>query len=715
MKQVRQIYRDGTLGVTEVPVPMPGEGEVLVRTRVSLISAGTERQLMQLARASLVAKAAARPDLVRRVIRTARREGVAQAARKVFARLDTPIAMGYSLVGDVVAVGARVQGLAPGDRVACAGAGHASHAEYNAVPMNLVVPVPDAVGDEDASFTTLGAIALQGVRQAAPTIGEVVAVIGLGLIGLITVQVLKAAGCRVIGCDPDAARAALARRLGADMAVAGDPAAAVAAATGGHGADAVIVTASTASSEPVNTAAEISRLKGRIVVVGMVGLKIDREPFYRRELDLRLSMSYGPGRGDPAYETEGHDYPRAYVRWTEQRNMEAVLALVAEGRITPSALVTHRFPLAEAGRAYALMESDTPHLALLLTCGDADAAPLQHRLERQPPVPAGAGLRVSFVGFGAYAGAVLLPQVKAAPGVRLGTVVTRTGLAAGHAAGRHGFARAATDPQAAFGDDTDAVFIATRHDTHAGLAAAALAAGRHVFCEKPLALDDAGLDRVMAAAATAPGLLTVGFNRRFAPLMIAARRALEGRPGPRMMLCRVNAGALPPESWIRRAEGGGRILGEVCHFVDALTFLCGALPVEAMAVQAGREADSVSILLRFADGSAGTILYSALGDASAPKEYFEVLADGVVVRLEDFVRLTVHAGGRVSTRRARQDKGQAGLVAAFLKAVREGGPPPLPTAEIEAVSRMTIAIAAALRGESHREEAGPEEREGEAP
>ena len=696
MKQVQQNYRSGELKVAEAPAPALGSGELLVATRVSLISSGTERQLMQLAKSSLVGKAAARPDLVRRVLVNVRKEGVRPTFQKVFAKLDTPIPLGYSLVGEVIGVGREVAGYSLGDRVACAGAGLANHAEINAVPKNLCVRVADGVDDEDACFVTLGAIALQGVRQAAPTLGETVVVMGLGLIGLLTVQILKANGCRVVGFDPNPERAALAQRLGADIAVSEALPEIALARTGGFGADAVIVAASSKSSEPINQAAEISRLKGRIVVVGLVGMSIDREPFYKRELELKLSMSYGPGRGDPAYEFAGRDYPLAYVRWTEQRNMEAFLGLVEEGRVTPKAYVTHRFAIAEAEKAYELMEKGEPHLAMLLTYAPSVGAP--ERVLRRVAAPSRESLGVGFIGMGNYARGVLLPKVRGAQGVSLTTVVTKTGLSATHAADKFGFATAATDIAAALDDpDTHAVFVATRHDSHAGLAARALAAGKHVFCEKPLALDVASLEAAVAAARGAAGVLTVGFNRRFAPLLVKAKEALNPRSGPLMMLYRVNAGAISGDSWIQREEGGGRILGEVCHFVDSLTYLCGALPVDVQAAAARGASDAVSATLRFADGSVGTILYSSLGDASLPKEYLEVFATGRALTLDDFNVLTIHAGGKTKSVKAAQDKGQAALVAAFLSAARGQAAAPIPLDEIEAVSRATLGIEEALR------------------
>jgi polar amino acid transport system substrate-binding protein len=697
MKQVEQSYRTGELKLVEVPAARAAEGSLLVATRVSLISSGTEKQLMNLAKASLAGKAMARPDLMRRVVRNVKREGFRPTIDKVFAKLDTPIPLGYSLAGEVLEIGRRVTGFSVGDRVACAGAGFANHAELNAVPKNLTVPIPAGVDDEDASFVTLGAIALQGVRLAAPTLGESIVVMGLGLIGLLTVQLLKANGCRVLGFDPKAGRADLARQLGADVAISEGLAETVAGFTGGYGADGVIITASSKSNEPVNTAAEVSRLKGRVVVVGMVGMTIDREPFYKRELELRMSMSYGPGRHDPSYEHAGHDYPLPYVRWTERRNMGAFLALIAEGKVTPKLLVTHRFGFADCEQAYALMEQGEPHLAMLLTYAETNIRTIERRLCRTTAPARVGGNGVAFIGLGNYGKSVLLPIVRKTKGVMLTTVVTSNGINARHAGDKYGFASIATDPSAAFVDETtDTIFIATRHDIHARLTAGALRAGKHVFCEKPLALDAEGLADVAAAIETAPGILTVGFNRRFAPLLVKTKAAIEPRSGPLVMLYRVNAGAVPADNWIQREEGGGRILGELCHFVDALTFLAGSLPVEVHAIAARDHADAVSTLIRFADGSTGAIIYSSLGDQSAPKEYIEVFAQDRVIRLDDFVALALTKGGKTVKSTAALDKGQRGLIDAFLSAARGDAKAPIPVAELFAVTQATFAIEQSL-------------------
>lgn len=690
MKQIEQNYRSGAMRVIDAPAPRAGRGSALVRTSVSLISAGTEKQIVDLSRASLAGKAIKRPDLVQQTLRKMRNEGVLPVARKVFAKLDTPIPLGYSLAGVVEAAGEDA-GVAPGDRVACAGAGIANHAEFNAVPKNLLVRIPDGVSDADASFVTLGAIALQGVRIAQPTLGERVVVSGLGLIGLLTVQILKANGCRVLGFDPNPARAALAREMGADMAVSDGLAEAVQGFTAGYGADAVLVTASAKSSDPLNHAAEISRMKGRVVVVGLVGMNIDRDPFYKRELDLRLSMSNGPGRYDPAYEREGHDYPLPYVRWTEARNMAAFLELVADGRVTPSRLVTHRFDIADAEQAYRLMDTSEPYLAILLDYADQSAEPAHCVAIPAGARPAGNG--IAFVGFGNYAKAVLLPALPADARKQLATVVTSNGITAHSAAEKGGFGTASTDASAVLEDAAiSTVFIVTRHDSHADLASRALAAGKHVFVEKPLALTHEDLDRVIAAARGAPGVLTVGFNRRFAPFIRRATELFAARTAPLSMLYRVNAGPVPRESWVHGSEGGGRIAGEACHFIDTLAAVAGAAPIGVERAGPRGIDDSATLLLRFADGSVGTIVYTSQGDPAVPKERIEILGAGTIVQIEDFSSMTEHRGGRTKRVKGRQDKGQAACVEAFLRS-RETGVPPIALDDLAAVSWATLLAA----------------------
>lgn len=693
MKQIEQSYRTGTMRLTDVPVPLTGTKRNLVRTHVSLISAGTEKQIIDLAKSSLAGKAMARPDLVRKTLDKMKNEGVVPTARKVFAKLDTPIPLGYSLAGTIVEAGAQAGGFAVGDRVACAGAAVANHAEFNAVPKNLCVRIPDGVSDDDASFVTIGAIALQGVRIAQPTLGEIVLVMGLGLIGQLTVQLLKANGCVVIGYDPNPSRAALACELGADIAVHEGLDGAVATMTAGAGVDAVIVTASSKSSAPVNQAAELCRMKGRIVIVGLVGMELDREPFYKRELDVRLSMSYGPGRYDPAYEEEGHDYPLPYVRWTEQRNMAAFLNLVAQGRVTPARLVSHRFALDDALSAYALLGTNEPHLAVLLTY--PDDPPLARTVAIDGRAPARTDTGVGFIGFGNYARAVLLPAVTSAGGVDLRTVVTATGLSARNGAEKFGFANAGTDPAELIADaDCGAVFIATRHDSHAALAEQALLAGKHVFVEKPLALTRDQLDRVFAAQAASGSILTIGFNRRFAPMIVAARAAIAAAGGPAVMHYRVNAGYIPPDSWLHGPQGGGRIIGEACHFVDTLAALAGSNPVRIEGISPSGVTDSIQAILRFADGSTGVVTYSSLGDPSIPKEEVEVFARGTHIRLTDFRTLAITRNGKTRvTNASRQDKGQQALVTAFLDAAAGRGPAPIALDTLYAVSLATLELA----------------------
>ena len=715
MKQVLQSFRSGELWLAEVPAPDCGPGRVLVRTSRSVVSAGTEAMLRDLARRNLAGKALQRPDLVRRVLRTLRTEGMRATADKVRARLDEPISLGYSAAGRIEETGAGVVGLQTGERVALAGAGYAAHAEFNAPPVRLCAKVPDDVSDDDAAFATLAAIALQGVRQAQPLIGERVAVIGLGLIGLLTVQLLKANGCAVLGVDPDGERAARARALGADAAVNTDGAAACDALTAGRGADAVIIAAAAAGNGPLELAAELARRKARVVVVGLVGLQVPRDPFYRKELDLRLSMSYGPGRYDPDYEERGLDYPYEYVRFTEQRNLESALYLMAQGRLTPAALVTHRVPFAAALDAYALLEGGRP------AGGEAPAArPLGIVLEYPPDAPAertivragaaaaanasGEAPGIGVIGAGRFAAGVLLPRLGAA-GVRLTGVCTRSGAGAQRAAERFGFGFATTDAAAVIGDErTDAVIIATRHASHAALAAAALRAGKHVFVEKPLALDEAELDAIGEAleAARAAGrepCLAVGFNRRFSPHGEALRAAFADRRGALAISFRVNAGPLPQGSWLRDPQEGGRLVGEACHFVDFCSAVIGREPLAVSAAALPAPADdaapeSFAMTVRYADGSLAAMQYFADGHAGLPKERCELFADGRTAVCDDFRTTTFHGGGR--TVRGRQAKGFSETLQAFLRVCRDGGDWPIPWTSLVATHRVCFAARRSL-------------------
>ena len=726
MRQVVCSRRTGEVRLADVPAPACPPGGVLVRTRCSVVSPGTERQVLTLARKSLLGKAAARPDLVRQVLGKVRTEGVASTLEKVRGALDEAVALGYSAAGDVVEAGGGADGLRPGDRVAVAGAGHATHAEFNAVPRNLCAKLPPAVSHADGAFATVGAIALQGVRQAEPRIGERVAVIGLGLIGLLTAQILKANGCAVLGVDPDAERAAMARRLGADAAVAEGAGAACDAFTGGRGADAVIITAATPSNEPVESAAAMARKRGRVVAVGLVGLHVPREPFYRKELDLRLSTSTGPGRYDPVYEEEGRDYPFAHVRFTEQRNMESFLYLVEQRRVTPAALVTHRLAFGDALDAYALIDGRLPaasplprrHLGILLEYPH-DAPPdrtvrLGARADEgaadRAEAAGGGDLRVGVFGAGRFARGVLLPHLAGQPGVRLAGVCTRTGRGARDAAGRFGCAVATSDPARLLDDpDIDAVLVATRHASHAELAAAALRAGKHVFVEKPLCLSEAELDEVERALddARADGrepCLTVGFNRRFSPHARAVRAAFAEREengAPMVVTYRVNAGAAPAGSWLADPREGGRLVGEGCHFVDFCSALIGADPLDVTASgippsgDGGTAGDTVVVTVRYAGGSLATIQYVTVGHPDLPKERCEVSAGGRTAVVDDFRVTRFHGGGR--NVRGRQAKGFAETLRAFVDVCRDGGPWPIPWRSLAATHRVCFAAGRSLR------------------
>ena len=707
MKQIVQDARSGNLELLEVPAPSAGEGEVLVRNHFSVVSPGTEKMALDFARSSLLRKARSRPDLVRQVLAKVRQEGPLPTYRAVATRLGAPQALGYSSAGVVEAVGPGVSRFAPGDRVACAGAGYANHAEWVSVPENLVARAPDALPLEKAAFSTLGAIALQGLRIAAPSLGEVAAVIGLGLIGQLAVQLLRANGCRVLGIDLDPARVKQALDLGAEWSATpdADHEAWSRGATGGAGVDFSLVAAASASSSPIELAAVLCRQRGRVVVVGATAMELDRRSFYEKELELRMSMSYGPGRYDRRYEELGLDYPLAYVRWTENRNLQAFLALAAAGGVDPLRLDVEEAPFAEAERVYAELAAGRRRALATLFRYEPGAAP-QQSLVLAAPAPRGPrdagreGVGVAFLGAGNYAKGVLLPAVARCREARPVAVVTATGPSARRSAENFGYESCGTDVAAALGrDDVDLVFVATRHDSHAALASQALRAGKAVWLEKPAALCEAELEALLDAQRETGGFLAIGYNRRFSPHARAVREAFAGRRGPMAIHYAVAAGPTPGGTWHTDPRvGGGRVVGEVCHFVDLCAWLVGAAPSSAFARGLGRDPeseDSTLALLGFPDGSTASIHYLANASRDLPKERFEVSADGRTARCENFRRTALPGGRRQRT--LNQDKGQAAAVAEVVGAVARGGPSPFTPAEIAAVSRATFAILASAR------------------
>jgi polar amino acid transport system substrate-binding protein len=710
MKQVLQNRKTGRPFVGEVPVPALQKGRVLVRTVASLISAGTERAAVELVSKGLVQEARQRPDLVKAVVARVRNEGLWNTFASVRDKMAASQALGYSASGIVAAVADDVAEFQVGDRVACAGVGFASHAEVLSVPKNLCVHLPEEVSFESGAYGTLGAIALQGVRLAEPTLGESVVVIGLGLVGQLAVQLLKANGCRVFGLDLDQARVSLALEMGADKAGISNEAAAkeIETWTKGHGADAVLITAATDSNQPVELAARCSRLKGRVIVVGMTGMNIPRAPFFSRELKLVISMSYGPGRYDPDYEERGHDYPLPYVRWTEKRNIESYLDLAAGKKINVERLTTHRFQIEEADRAYQLISGDAgePYLGVLLNY-DPEA-----EVTRKVSLGAATQVRraeksivLGVIGAGGYVPAMLLPHFKT-EGVEFSSIATASGISAHDVGKRFGFAYAVSSADEVLDDArVNLVLVGTRHDTHAELARKALERNKAVFVEKPLALNDEQLDAVLQAAGNSTGKLMVGFNRRFSPLAQRAKEFFANRETPLSILYRVNAGRIPKEHWMQNAEeGGGRIVGEVCHFIDLMRFLTDSPPVfvfaEAVSAKSGKvvDADSVLITLRFADGSNGSIAYLSEGEKGLAKERVELFGAGKVFVIDDFRRATLYKDGREEQLTLKaQDKGQQAQVRQVCASVLGGGLAPIELDELAVTTRTTFRILDSLR------------------
>ena len=683
MKQLVQDFKTGEIRVVDVPAPVVGPGCLLVSNAFSLVSAGTERQTINLAQQSLVGKARSRPDLVRQVLDAVKREGVAATIRKVQSRLDQWKMLGYSTAGTVLEVGEGVAGFSVGDRVACAGQDYASHAEVVAVPQNLSAKVPERVELPHAAFTTLGSIAMQGVRQAEARLGEAIAVIGLGLVGQLTIQIAKAAGCRVLGIDVSEAACELAKRCGCDevAVVPRDEVERIAAGlTNGFGVDAVIIAASTETNEPIVLAAKICRDRGRVVMVGVTGMEVPRDLFYHKELDFRFSRSCGPGRYDPLYEEKGLDYPIGYVRWTEQRNMEAFLQLLASQRIDVAPLITHTFPIDDAPKAYELITGKTGErfVGVLIKYRDEGGGrKAEERSALHAPTLPRSSVVLGVIGAGNYAQGVLLPQFKANSDVTLRVVCTATGVKAKKAAEKFRFETCTTDWREVIEDKSvNTVLVATRHDLHALIVCEALKAGKTVFCEKPLCLREEQLDEIlMVIKQTGNARLMVGFNRRFAPFAPKTH----GLSPPLVMRYRVSVAPLPRGHWVNDLDvGGGRILGEVCHFVDFLQFAARAQPVSVFAQAFGE--DNVQVSIRFANDSVGAIDYFDVAGPSLSKEYFEAFGGGKNLVVEDF-----------------RDKGQAEEIRRFVQAVKTGGPMPIPLEEIIANTRATFAIVRSLR------------------
>ncbi len=698
MKQILQNLKSGETELVEIPAPSVRPGHLLIGATRSLVSAGTERMLVDFGNAGFIGKARQQPDKVRMVLDKMKTDGVVPTLEAVRSKLDQPLPLGYCYVGHVLEVGAGVEGFSPGDRVASNG----KHAEVVCVPKNLCARIPDEVSDDEAAFTVIGAIALQGIRLVTPQLGEYVVVTGLGLIGLITVQLLRAQGCNVLGIDLDPSKLALAERFGAQTvnADSGDPVAAAQAISRGRGVDAVIVTASTKSSEPMHQAAQMCRKRGRIVLVGVTGLELSRADFYEKELTFQVSCSYGPGRYDPEYEEKGHDYPIGFVRWTEQRNFEAVLEMMAQGRLDVKPLISHRFSIEEAQKAYEVVGGSEPSLGILLEYA-VDEQVHEKRTVRVSPAEkrapgTGGAPRLDFIGSGNYATGMLIPAFRETD-ARLGAVASSAGVSGFHAARKFGFEETNTDTRALMEGEADAVVITTRHNSHAALVQHALEAGKHVFVEKPLCLtlDECDAIERLAGAEDAP-LLMVGFNRRFSPLVQKMKELLSPVPVPKTFVMTVNAGAIPSDHWTQDPEvGGGRIIGEACHFIDLLRYLAGS-PIEQWRVlyMDSESHDTASLSLRFANGSLGTIHYFANGSKAFPKERLEVFAAGAVLQLDNFRRMLGFGWpGFKRMKLMRQDKGQKACTRAFVEAVKGNRPVPIPLEELLEVSRLSIEVA----------------------
>jgi predicted dehydrogenase/threonine dehydrogenase-like Zn-dependent dehydrogenase len=710
MKQVIQNLRSGKTSLVDVPIPKPGSGTALIQTAASLVSIGTERTLVEFAGKSLLGKARSRPDLVRQTLEKLQRDGLINTLEAVTNRLDQPLLLGYSSAGYVIAIGEGTRKVKVGDRVACAGGGYAVHAEYAVVPENLITPLPDSVGFEAGAFTTLGAIALHGFHLAQVQVGEHVAVIGLGLLGQLAIQLAMAGGCKVFGVDLEADRVNLARKFGAESALRPEAAEVANLITKGRGFDAVLICADTSSNDPIQFAGEIARDRGKVVAVGAVGLEIPRNLYFQKELSLTVSRSYGPGRYDPFYEEKGQDYPIGYVRWTEGRNLAAIVDFMESGRLDVQPLITHRFPIEQASEAYDLITEPEGSSPLGVIISYPEAVIIEGDLSRKIIFPevvvqTSRQVQLGVLGAGNFATAVMLPAMKKVKGVDFIGIATATGFKGEHAAKRYGFKYATTEESQIYQDEAvNTIAILTRHHLHAQQVVAGLKSKKHVFCEKPLALNRDELEQIAEVLQASDYLLMVGFNRRFAPASKMLKTFLSPLKDPLFMHYRVNAGTIPSSHWVQDpVQGGGRIIGEACHFIDFLTFLSDSLPLSVKTVGLPEEdhacEDNVHITITFKDGSQGAISYLSNGDRAFPKERLEVFRGGHVAVLDDFRTLKMIAQGKTRTWRSRwkQDKGHMAEWEAFSDAIQKGGDPPIPYSHLISVTMTSFIAVESLR------------------
>ncbi len=708
MKQLLQNMKDGQAVVVEMPVPGVKTGFALVKTAVSLVSAGTERMVVEFAEKGLIGKAQSRPDLVKQVLDKAKREGVLSTMEAAFNRLEQPMALGYSSAGTIIEMGEGMDGFHVGQRVACAGGGYAVHAEYALVPKNLLTPLPEQVDFESAAFTTLGAIAMQGFRLAEAKLGESVAVIGLGLLGLLTVQICKAAGCKVFGVDLDPKRIDLAGAFGVEAVKRDDAESTAESFTKGMGFDHVLICADTTSNDPVWLAGQIARENGTVVAVGAVGMNIPRRVYYQKELKFIVSRSYGPGRYDTDYEEGGQDYPAAYVRWTEGRNMASIVQLLADKQMDVQRMITHRFPIEEAVKAYALItgKMEEPFLGVILKYPQDEALPISRKvdIEKAETSTVKTDMRLGVLGAGNYAKAVFLPIIRKSKQVRLDTIISSSGMSAASAGRQFGFKHASsTEVDVLDNELIDVVAILNRHHLHAAQAAHCLAQGKHVYCEKPLAITNEGLLEVMQAMKANPdSYLTLGFNRRFAP-MAKKMKAFFNERDPMHVHYRVNAGVLPDQHWLHDpAQGGGRIIGEGCHFIDFVCFMVNDIPVsvQVTALPGGdvHQNDNVTMVFEFANGAVGVVDYLSNGPKTYPKEFLEVFQQGKAARLDDFRTLTLATATDRKTikSRLRQDKGHKSSWISFVENIGKGQRS-IPYRQLVGVTQASFAAVEALR------------------